>query len=623
MVRISNFLFILYLLSSLPVLQAQISTKGTPSSIALRLEEPLSVVLQMPPLKEIYAEDRENAGSNRFAVPIPTEINYVNNGSWSFTEKSAIWRISIQVPGAKGLILTYDQFQLPPKSRLFVYQPEGTKILGAYTHLNNREHQKFLTGIVSGEEAIVEFECPLGYRDFEMPFFRINRVFAVYPPEKGRSDNSDFNTYQGNGYGDALPCHVNINCPEGDDWQDEKRGVVRIMRVFEEGTGWCTGSLINNTLENGYPFLLTAFHCMETPPYTPDYDLWRFDFNYEYNGCVDGITEPGFNSVIGCQILAGRAESDFALLHIPYGIPHSYNPYFNGWDKSTFVPASGTIIHHPYGDVKKFAKDIQQLTIHPNAINWNNGVTTPPNYHLKAILDIGTIEGGSSGAPLFNSSGHIVGQLHGGNANCTNFLTFNGRLEKSWDEGDTITNRLKEWLDPAQTGTQVLNAYQPVDTLPFLKGFVRDPKGQPIQNVLVIRGGVDSIITDSTGGFIFYQVPLDSTGWVQVEKNSNPQNGITTFDLVIMQKHILGIETFSNPYQFAAADVNLSGTVTTFDQLQILKVILGIDTQFPVAPSWQFFPKRFNVKDIPVHATSVLITGVKTGDTNFSANPAE
>jgi hypothetical protein len=76
-------------------------------------------------------------------------------------------------------------------------------------------------------------------------------------------------------------------------------------------------------------------------------------------------------------------------------------------------------------------------------------------------------------------------------------------------------------------------------------------------------------------------------------KDDNPLNGITTFDLVIISKHILGIEALGSPYKMIAADANKSNSITTLDIVEIRKLILGIYTEFPNNNSWRFVDANF------------------------------
>lgn len=75
---------------------------------------------------------------------------------------------------------------------------------------------------------------------------------------------------------------------------------------------------------------------------------------------------------------------------------------------------------------------------------------------------------------------------------------------------------------------------------------------------------------------------------VRAENNLGPLVGVTTYDLVLVSKHILSIEPFTNVYQMVAADVNKSNSVTTFDIVETRKLILGIYDNLPHVPSWRF-----------------------------------
>ncbi len=93
--------------------------------------------------------------------------------------------------------------------------------------------------------------------------------------------------------------------------------------------------------------------------------------------------------------------------------------------------------------------------------------------------------------------------------------------------------------------------------------------------------------TNTEGNFDF-EIEEGSTYTVTPRKNSNLLNGVSTYDLVLVQRHILGIEVLDSPYKYIAADVNRSGTITAFDMVQLRRVILNIDEEFPNNWSWRF-----------------------------------
>ena len=77
------------------------------------------------------------------------------------------------------------------------------------------------------------------------------------------------------------------------------------------------------------------------------------------------------------------------------------------------------------------------------------------------------------------------------------------------------------------------------------------------------------------------------------ERNDDHMNGVSTLDLVRIQKHLLGIEPFTTPYQYIAADANNSESVSAIDLVEIRKLILGIYTEYPNNKSWRFVDKGF------------------------------
>jgi hypothetical protein len=106
---------------------------------------------------------------------------------------------------------------------------------------------------------------------------------------------------------------------------------------------------------------------------------------------------------------------------------------------------------------------------------------------------------------------------------------------------------------------------------------------------------------------------------VYASYNVMPLNGVTTFDLVLISKHILGTEIFDNPYKLIAADANNSGTITALDLVTLRSLILYIIDDFPSGQSWVFDPP-FHVVNHNQNINYEFI-GIKLGDVNGTANP--
>ena len=119
---------------------------------------------------------------------------------------------------------------------------------------------------------------------------------------------------------------------------------------------------------------------------------------------------------------------------------------------------------------------------------------------------------------------------------------------------------------------------------------------------LVCQGGCNpsTFLTGDPGQYMFScdDCPNCNRFKVTPEKDDNPLNGVTTYDLVLISKHILGIEPLASPYNIIAADANKSGSVTTFDNVEFRKLILGIYQDLPQNTSWRFFDKSKSFIDI-------------------------
>lgn len=146
-------------------------------------------------------------------------------------------------------------------------------------------------------------------------------------------------------------------------------------------------------------------------------------------------------------------------------------------------------------------------------------------------------------------------------------------------------------------------------------------------------------ITDSLGYYhLSNNVPIASNFTISPEKDDNPLNGVTTYDLVLISKHILGIEPLNSPYKMISADANKSGSVTTFDMVELRKLILGIYTDLPNNTSWRFvdssfvfpnpqnpfqtaFPETISFSNVISNKHANFI-GMKIGDVNNTALPS-
>jgi PKD repeat protein len=466
MKRITAFFFVFVLLAATGNLFAQISQGGTPLSFQLKsgITENIDNVFVNPPDMELVrAEDdmfEKNGEMYRVARLMDVDFSMENSGTWDvLADGTQIWRLSITSEDAKALSMHYDVFNLPEGSSLFLYNRNQKQVIGAFTSQNNPEgNRRFSTEIIEGEMTTLEYiQPPHVTGEASVRIFKVSYIYRGVNGLIGQYKDT-----KSTGWGNSEPCEVNVNCPEGNNWQTEKRGVAEIFVIDGASAGFCTGTLVNNTSEDGTPYFLSADHCGGT---STDMDMWEFYFNYEAPTCTTPGSEPDYNTVTGCTFKSRGPEtggSDFLLVELNSTPPASFGVYYNGWDISETGASSAIGIHHPAGDIKKISKSGELTT--------DTYTGCLANAHWRAewvatATDHGVTEGGSSGSPIFDETSKlVVGTLTGGAASCANQTApdFYGKMDIHWDDnGAAAADRLKPWLDPTNTGVTNLDGWDP------------------------------------------------------------------------------------------------------------------------------------------------------------------
>lgn len=467
-----NVFVLLVLLSTISVF----AQNKVPMSLRFNVTDDVDHVVLYPPsaklIEQDLLEEQKNGTAMKVGELVPANLSVKNSGSWATLPNGAqIWRLRISCEGAKASGLYFDSFDIPSGATVYVYTPDYKIIDGPYTGRDNESGQEYMIGNLLGDDIVIEYDAPMHKTnagkissDIEIPNIKIGEYGYVFREERMFS--------RGRGFGDSEDCEINVNCSEGTNWQIQKKGVARILLVQGSGTYYCTGTLINNTSNDGTPYFLTANHCGPSAT-TSNFNQWKFRFNYESTGCNNPSYESSINykDVVGCtKIATGSMDggSDFYLLKLSKDKEYfaSIGAIYNGWDRGTTGATSGVGIHHPYGDIKKISTYTRTLT---TATYSGTDMTCASSAHWKVYWaetthGRGVTEGGSSGSPLFNSNGLVVGTLSGGSAVCNNTYTYDlyGKMSYHWSSnGTTNSKQLKPWLDPNNTGATTCPIYDP------------------------------------------------------------------------------------------------------------------------------------------------------------------
>lgn len=129
-----------------------------------------------------------------------------------------------------------------------------------------------------------------------------------------------------------------------------------------------------------------------------------------------------------------------------------------------------------------------------------------------------------------------------------------------------------------------------------ISGKVTDLEGNYLTGVnlqLLDESGTVIASANNVNDYSFTDIPTGKDYTLQVSKVGSPLNGLSTFDVVLMHKHILGTGNLSDPYQILAGDVNGSNTVSVADIVEMRLLILGVIQEFRNGKNWGFLPAAY------------------------------
>ena len=382
-------------------------------------------------------------GGYRFGMQRALDVDMVAQGQWTNSaDGGRVCRITLRSPGAVMMSVQFSTFHPAWGARVFLYDEARTLFLGAFTVQNQRSDGLFATAFVPGDAITIEYQEPPGAAPAQLQISHITHAWQSIFPATSDGERDLDPGYQ------SSPCHTNVVCPEAADWQDQNRSVIWFVRPSGMG---CNGTLMNNTSQDGTPYVLIANHC-----YQPTESQWIFYFNYQSPTCV-GDVGPTTQTLTGSVRHAVDYYKDFCLMELDDVPPPSFGAYYAGWDHGGAAPQSGASISNPLRDVKKISF-------------YNGPVTTGISPDLsvtswKLYWTSGLLESEASGSPLFDQNKRVVGVMIDGLQTCATATTepsYGAKFSEAWD-GPSPSVRLRDWLDPANN-TVALNGYDPFAT---------------------------------------------------------------------------------------------------------------------------------------------------------------
>lgn len=569
-------------------------------------------------------QNQTNFKSLEFAYKFHPFLRPDNSGVTFITGNMRVWRVGIRSNGAFSLNILFSKFRLPPEAKLFVYNSDQSEILGSYTEKNNTELNMLPIQPITGDALIVEYQEPLepGFKG-EIEIGEVNHDFVgILRALEPRDPEQD--------------CHPNLIC-----YPEDIQPGSGVVGLIINGTFYCTGVLVNNTAEDGTPYLLTATHCLNNnysfgssnPSLWQKYGQrgsWHYDkvagsivafFNYQSPLCDMDIRGPIQMTMASADSVLISENHDISLLKLKLqpeesAIPAEYQPYYLGWNANN--PARETPfhgLHHPNGGIKKVAIEDDPLTI--GSFDLPNYDQEAPNAHwVVRAWDTGATEGGSSGSPLLDREKRVVGTLTGGSSYCSSPKgpDYYASLSKFWNVQDTLpynTNPISYYLDPENLQTKQIGGFNPYAQDPYKKShnFKEGDKA-----VKYHFQSVPFFSTNNTFGYSEFAEQFDAKSKVQLRGvflSSPSINSIAQMDIRI---RVYSGE--NGPEQLL------------YEQSYNYNYAYYTNTGFPTAPrDMRHSVENYIRFDVPVTVSGTFYisyydkNGVSSGFSTFNADP--
>ena len=418
--------------------------------------------LALPPT-DALAERNADANSGvtiplRYAVPSRVELSPATHGTWEHVPGGRLWRLRIHSAGATDLNFGFSKFLLPEGATLHLCAEGEDYFQGPYTARDNKPHGELWTPVVPGDGACLELFVPDGAT--EEPQLVVSQVSRGY---------RDMFHRQKNGFVPAAgACEIDVACPIASAWSNEVRSVARYSVL---GTFLCSGTLINNAAGDFKNYFLTANHCGISAANAASVVVY---WNYQSPVCGQLGGGSLAQNQSGVILRAARADVDFALVELEDVPESSFKVYYSGWDRTATASPGAVGIHHPGGGEKAISFSSTTLTTVGSCIDFTTDT------HWQVIWSSGVTEVGSSGSGLWNPvTRRVVGMLSGGDSFCATPAGPDcyGKFSLAWGSGTNSASRLRDWLDPLNTGLTTVAGLNPSPVRIFPAGFTIQAEG--------------------------------------------------------------------------------------------------------------------------------------------------
>lgn len=481
------------------------------------LRSPSVLTIAPPTAEELRSIQHSEEGLRTYIFAVERPVKQATSSLGEFAqdgEGNYVWRAILRAPRAKSIGLRLGKYALPEGAALFI-QPLGTPATGALTAAHNTPDSLLQIAPIASEEVELLYEFPIGTARSSLTLpFTLEATFYGFRELSGARQSPAF-AKPGEPFYDhprasleALSCAPNV-IAHPESWKQARSVVLLIVG----GTSASSGALINNTRQDGTPYVLTSAHCLNNlflnlgnlPTVRRNAATTVFFFGFQSPLKEGNIRATEEQSLSGASLIGYSEDSEMCLLRIEglptdasgkRAIPTAYQPYFAGWNRRTSPVGPFVGIHHPGGSTKRYNRSEDTSTKTDdyllNYINTAGQTATVAwrNKHWEIqAWETGMTAAGSSGSPLFDKDGLIIGALTGGASSCASpYDDHYWSLKGAWSPERTglgSLTYLSPWLDPTKTGAETCPGLDPYAgrTIQRLSPIYPDPNVLPSEAI--------------------------------------------------------------------------------------------------------------------------------------------
>lgn len=309
-----------------------------------------------------------------------------------------VWAAVFSSDNAGAIRLHVKDMSLPANAELFIYNRNG-QAYGPYTGAGPDGSGEFWTATIFGSEAILQLQTK---SDLNSASLRVQHAALITPKYAG-GFSEDVNAPNASWPCGNPSCVEDASCKSG--ITNLKTAVAKMEWVQGAFIYTCTGGLISDNNASQSNFFLTANHCLSKSNTAKKVNFyWLFATSSCHGTCP---TNSGAIQTQGASVSATGKKGDFTLLHLNSNPPAGST--FLGWNTTAVANTNGlklVRVSNPNFGPQVYSEHSVDTSA-PTCSGW------PRGERIYSRDTFGAIDGGSSGSPIVNGSGQIVGQLSG------------------------------------------------------------------------------------------------------------------------------------------------------------------------------------------------------------------